>query len=189
MGMDTVPPSLEYISGVPQSKLIRELQQTEEKGSMLRNGIAPFMISEEATELSGRAMKTALFELLDMRTDDALMFEAYETELFESTRMVVNYESERKASIKAIPESEFWVNFSEQEYDDDPLKQLEIDEKYVEKNLMSMYDLYRKHVDPDAENDDEIEMRLSSNRAINSRVKLPARAAEMQRLRDGQSQT
>lgn len=174
---DGTPPDLKFVSGKSNAEMLRMVMDKEERSAMAREGIPAFMLTDNAQELSGAAMRIALTELLEQREDDALVFEDGERRIFDATRIVVNYEAPRTTGLTPIPmEAEFAIDFAEQRFSDDPIAQYEFDRKLAEDNLLSYIDLYRTHVNPDAENDDEVNKRLQSNREQNARLRLPQRA-------------
>jgi hypothetical protein len=173
---ETADPKLELISGTPHSAMLRESQKDEERKASMRQGMPPFLLSDSPEELSGKAMKIAMTELIERRQDDAMLFEAYERKLYKKTVIVVNHES-RLQKNKALPnDADFVVNFGEQAFSDDPKAEYEMDVAFRDDNLLSTNDLYRKWVNPDAEDEEEISQVIASNKAINGRNKLPVRA-------------
>jgi hypothetical protein len=172
-----VDPKLEFVSGKSNAEMLRMVMDKEERSAMAREGLPAFMLTDNAQEMSGAAMRIALTELLEQREDDALVFEDGERRIFEATRTVVNYEAPRTTGLVAIsPDAEFTIDFAEQRFSDDPIAQYEFDRKLVEDNLLSYIDLYRIHVNPDAEDEKEVNEKLQANREQNSRLRLPQRA-------------
>ena len=166
-------PSLELISGTPHSEMLRNSQQDEERLASQRQGMAAFMLSDSAQELSGKAMKISMSELIESRQDDALLFEAGERRIYEKTVVVVNHEQ----GVPQLPmDAEHSIDFAEQNYADDPVAEYDQDMQRVTDNLLSYADLYRKWINPDAEDEEEIMQRLAEIKRVNSRMKLPTRA-------------
>jgi hypothetical protein len=173
---DVTDPKFELVSGTPHTDLLRASADAEEKAASMRQGMAGFMLTDNPAELSGKAMKIALTELREMREDDAMLFEASESELFGKTRVVVNYDAKRFPKVAVIPDGgEFAVDFAEQEYDDDPKLAYELDKMKLADNIISYIDMYRKH-NTDMESDEEVEKALAEIKRVNQRMKLPERA-------------
>lgn len=169
---DVATPDLKFVSGEPHSAMLRELQQSEEKTASMREGIAPYMLSDNPQEMSGKAMKIALTEIREQRQDDAGIFEAVENELFEVQQIVV---SKSKLSAKLGTGLTLQVDFAEQQYDDDPKAEYELDRMKMQDNVISAVDMFRKW-NTDMDNEQEVVKAMTDNKRINSSIKIPTRA-------------
>jgi hypothetical protein len=165
-------PSAEFVSGNPNSQILRELIIAEERSISMRAGMAAFMLSDSPTELSGKAMKIAMSEGIEARQDDASAMEMNERANYVMSAYVLNWHRERGEDVAGIelptdPEV-FNVNFGELEFNDDPKAEFELDMMKAEKGIISIAAVARKD-NTDAESDQELLDIVAKNKADMSR--------------------
>lgn len=61
------------------------------------------------------------------------------------------------------------VDFADMDFSESPQDELAKDEKLVKNNLLSLVDLYKKHVDADAQDEADVLRIIENNKAINSK--------------------
>ena len=94
--------------------------------------------SEEGQVASGFAKMLDNWDLMEMREEDIEILKAFESDLFEITRVVVNYE---KPNGVVLPENEeFSVEFEEYNYPIDPAVELQLKKDKMELGLWTPVD-------------------------------------------------
>jgi hypothetical protein len=158
-----VEPKFEYVSGKPSSELIRALAEKEERSAALRMGMSPAMLADQPQELSGKALKNMMMELIEQRQDDAIVMQEYEEELYAKTRIV----AETVLGVK-LPEEGFNIEFPEMRFNDNPMEELEFAMRLRDEGYLSDLDVFKQFV-TDRMTDDEAIASMQQNAVQNRR--------------------
>lgn len=159
-----VPPKFEYVSGNPFMDKLREAAEKEEKSAAMREGVSAAMLSEDPQELSGKAIKGMMIELLEIREDDSIVMQEYETELYQKTRIV----AEAEMGVK-LPEDGFNIEFPDPSFIDDPTEELDFALRLKKEGFLSDLDIYRQFVS--TRDTDEQALESMKNNVVQNRKK------------------
>lgn len=171
-------PKITFASSTPFIEEILKVQNDIYKKISTDYGIPTYrLVSDKPTELSGKALREIYRPLEEKRLEDAEIMRAYERELAYKTALVAYVESKahRYTLSKPIdPNSvydNFTIDFYEPDYENDPLASLEYDIKRRAENLISHYDIVRKH-NQDIRTDEEAAKFVANNKFINDKYKV-----------------
>lgn len=183
---EPLAPDGKFVSSTPNSEMLRGLKEAKERQASMREGMSPAMLSEQSREMSGKALKAMLFELLERRMDDAQVMEDNEQALYEMTALVANVErraGKYKMSSELPEDGEYFhIDFGEQTFDDDPKIAYDLMMQKVKDGVLSIVDVYRAE-NPDVDDDDDVVERILKNKAMLTRVqKSGARASFLDSL-------
>jgi len=163
---DDSPPDFQLVSGNAHGDKIDAMISEKEKRSALREGVAAHLVNTEPTELSGKALQIMSSEALQMREDDIDVFGEFESELAALTAVVWNAEVKQSLPDYDGMMREFYCDFAEIRFDEDPQAELEYDIRLMEANLINGFDILKK-INTDVQTDDDAQRVIEQNKQIN----------------------
>ena len=141
------------------------------KDISIRYGVPAYMFIEGAIELSGKAVRNSMRMLLDEKSADAIKLREAERKLAVLTCLIANYHG----SIGQLKESstfdiskikeKFYIDYSDEEFSDDPKSEYDLDMKRVNDGVKSIIQIIQKH-NPDIKSKDDALRFLRENRQL-----------------------
>ena len=163
---DLPTPSLEYVKGEPHAQLINELKWSEEKRGMLNEGMSPALLVQEATELSGVALRNLARETMEQREDDTEVMIDCEKDLYRKMVIVANRDMGYNLNDKP---SNFNIALDDPQYIDDQAAEYALDKEKVADYVMGIDEFLRKW-DSDVENEAEALARITDRKRMLAQV-------------------
>jgi hypothetical protein len=170
-----IPPDGKFVSGNPHFSDLNSLVVSTEKLAAIRQGISPAMLSDNISEVSGKALKAYLYELLETRKDDSEIMDSNERRVYSITARVVNVDR-RINKYNAITtdlvedSNRFYVDFGEISFEEDAQVEYALAKQKTIDGILSYYDFVRMY-NTDVSEEAEIDKMLAKNQLILNRVK------------------
>lgn len=168
-----IPPDAKFISGDPHIQEFITAMNAEEKKAGRREGLSNTLLSDTVQELSGKALKYSMYELLEYRQDDSETMLPIEKRIFRKSAMVLDVDRSKYSfypNLKGIipPDRNLLtVDFAEITFEDDAKLTYELDRMKVADSILSRYDFYRNY-NTDLTDDKEILARMLQNKKDNA---------------------